>query len=187
MKTLVHLVVISGLATGVAGCSAPQPVVELSPRQRAERQADLGLARLRKGDLAGARKAYNSASALDPFFVRAHLGLARCHYARGDLELEAAEYRKALALSPKLVLVWANLGHALSALDRLEEARAAYLEVVGLGRSDLVELPLAIVERDLGVPPSDKGVERLVRLGPFAEPSERPEALPELLEPTEVR
>lgn len=176
MKTLFRLVLLSGLVTG---CATP-PVVERTPRQRAEAQAALGLARLRQGDIAGARRAYYSASALDPFFVRAHLGLARCHYAKGDLELEAAEYRKALALSPKLVLVWANLGHALCALDRLEEARAAYLEVARLGRSDLIAVQLAIVESDLGLP-----AQQVAAIERGSTPSD-PD-LPELLEPTEVR
>ncbi len=186
MTKLVHLIVVSGLASGLAGCATSQPTVELSPRQRAEAQAELGLSRLRKGDIAGARRAYNTASALDPFFVRAHLGLARCHYTKGDLDLEVAEYRKALALSPKLLLVWANLGHALCAMDRLEEARAAYLEVVRLGRSDLIAVQLATVERDLGLPELERPLDRLVRLGLFAEP-EADQDLPELREPAEVR
>lgn len=190
MKTPVHLVLLLGLVAAT-GCAAPEPVVERSPRQRAEAQAELGLGRLRQGDLAGARRAYNTASALDPFFVRAHLGLARCHFVRGDLELETAEYRKALALSPKLVRVWANLGHSLLAQDRLEEAGQAYLVVVALGRRDLVALQLALVERDLGRPlrlsaPSTVTGLELAEPG-AADGPEQAEAFPELEPPTDVR
>lgn len=195
MKSPVHLVLllsgVAGLATA-AGCAAPEPVVERSPRQRAEAQAELGLVRLRRGDLAGARRAYNTASALDPFFVRAHLGLARCHYVKGDLELEAAEYRKALALSPKLVRVWANLGHSLLAQDRLEEAGEAYLMVVALGRRDLVALQLALVERDLGRPLRLSTPLTTIAGLALAEPAaaegpEQAEAFPELEPPADVR
>ncbi len=181
MKKLACLLL---LVSTLAGCATAPPPVE-EPRVRATRQAELGLRRLRAGDVAGAKRAYNSASAIDPFFVRAHLGLARCYYATGELELEVAEDRKALALSPKLVLVWANLGHALSALDRLAEARQAYLQVVALGRADLIAVQLAVVERDLGLPePADRP--EAVEASPALQAPTDPH-LPELIEPAEVR
>ena len=139
------------------GCASPPADPAVGPpgleeaRARAEALEATGWARLARRDLPGARRAFHAAWCADPVFVRAHLGLARCHYEAGDLALEVAEYRKALALAPALVEAWVNLGHAHLALDQLAEARAAYRRALELGaHRPQVLFNLLRVERDLG-------------------------------------
>ena len=94
---------------------------------------------------------FHQALEIDPLFHRAHLKLGICYYLKGEYELEINEYRKCLAIEPRYVAGWLNLGNALLTRDRLHDARDAYQRVLELDPSHrLVLFNLALVEFDLG-------------------------------------
>lgn len=149
---LVGSLAVAGCAAG-PGAATPADVEEA--RARAEAlldQGDLRLAEAQRGrSIEPALRAYQAALDADPLLFQAHLRLAQCYYLTRQVELEEAEYLKALAVNPRSAEAWERLGHARLSQDDLEGARAAYEAVLRLEPGHGVVLyNLGLVEADLG-------------------------------------
>jgi tetratricopeptide (TPR) repeat protein len=86
---------------------------------------NLGVALADLGEGAAAREALQRATQLDPSLVRARLNLARWHQRGRDALGALAVLRELLAFHPQLADAWHEMGLALLALDRSDEARDA--------------------------------------------------------------
>lgn len=78
----------------------------------------LGVARERRGDHAGAERAYRRAVRLDPSDAAAQLNLGNALLARGRPSAAAERFGQAVALDPRLACGWYNLAHAQEATGR---------------------------------------------------------------------
>lgn len=58
------------------------------------------------------------------------------HYANRDYETAAAWFRKSLEVNEEVSFTWSNLGVALRALERLEDAEFAYLRAIDLDKRE---------------------------------------------------
>jgi Tfp pilus assembly protein PilF len=107
--------------------SAPgTPPLKLSRTIDAPRippEVSQGYDALRRGDLASARRSYESALAADPVNVDAHLGLAAASARAGERANAARHYRRALELDPKNAPALAGLA-ALADFSRPEGLEA---------------------------------------------------------------
>jgi Tfp pilus assembly protein PilF len=101
---------------GFASLAANEPV-------RARALQGLGLANLRLGDRDAALAALEAATAADAKLWRAWVGLAKLHDTRGEWDLAAQAYERALATAPDRGLVLNNRGVSLMA--RGDPAQAA--------------------------------------------------------------
>jgi TolB-like protein/DNA-binding winged helix-turn-helix (wHTH) protein/Flp pilus assembly protein TadD len=97
-------------------------------------EAQLALGHLHRvsGDLDGAARRYQAASADPAVAPEALVGLARVHAARGDDDKAEATLARALALRPGDAQLQAEAGFAALRAGRLPEAIAAYTRVVEL-------------------------------------------------------
>jgi tetratricopeptide (TPR) repeat protein len=123
---------------------------ESSQKAAAEREYRAGLELASDGQHDQALIRFQAALAEDPLRADAHYRAGLCHYELGKYELEAAEYRKSLAISPHQARVWRALALARVSVDDLEGARKAYLEAHELEPDPRVLYNLALVEDDLG-------------------------------------
>jgi tetratricopeptide (TPR) repeat protein/mono/diheme cytochrome c family protein len=83
------------------------------PRRTAfERRIKEGNARLRRGDLAGAVRAYTEASRLDPTNPFAYYRRAGAHLDRGDYDRAVADYTRIIELAPEDPVAYNNRGLA---------------------------------------------------------------------------
>jgi tetratricopeptide (TPR) repeat protein len=134
-----------------AGCASAPPVeTESSPKQLAERAYRSGLELAQDRRHGRALEAFGEAAALDPLRADVHYRAGLCHYEFGEYELEAAEYRKSLAISPNQPQLWRALALACVSVDDLEGARQAYFRANQLEPSARDLYNLALVEADLG-------------------------------------
>tara|TARA_R110002072_G_scaffold298610_1_gene472783 strand:+ start:85 stop:621 length:537 start_codon:yes stop_codon:yes gene_type:complete len=138
-----------------AGCASSPSTGESAPSENSEKSAAersyrAGLELSSDGRHGQALLRFQEASAEDPLRADAHYRAGLCHYELGDYELEAAEYRKSLAISPHQARVWRALALAQVSVDDLEGARQAYLKANELEPSARVLYNLALVEDDLG-------------------------------------
>lgn len=97
-------------------------------------QTNLGRIAHRRGDVPGAREAFEAALALDPDQPEARFNLANLILESGDLELAVAELRRVLQVAPDFADAHYNLAVALERLGGRAQARAhleRYLAVDG--------------------------------------------------------
>lgn len=135
------------------GCvSAPaEPAPAPSPKDEAQAAYLHGLELGLEGRHAAALAKFQQAASQDPLRGDAHYRAGLCYYQLGEYELEAAEYRKALAINPNHTKVWRALALSCVSSDDLDGARRAYRQALVLEPSDArVRYNLALVEADLG-------------------------------------
>jgi len=75
--------------------------------------------------------AYQKALELDPMLAEAHSNLSVLYMRKGDFESAAKELRTKLNIEPD-ASAWSNLGGCMVALNRLDEAEAAYRQSIGM-------------------------------------------------------
>ena len=141
-----------GLVLWGAGCAPLPRVEETPPESPSEVAYRAGLEAAVEGRHARAIEHFHEAASLDPLRSDAHYRAGICHYELGNYELEAVEYRKALAISPLDARVWRALGLARASVDDLEGAQSAYGEAIRLEPRSEDYYNLAVVEEDLGRP-----------------------------------
>lgn len=83
----------------------------------------LGLVRLHRGDLAGAKTAYDSGLQADPSSTENHIGLASLALSQGRLEEALRQYDAVLEDRPKFADAHLGRSFVLIKLGRYEEAR----------------------------------------------------------------
>jgi tetratricopeptide (TPR) repeat protein len=91
-----------------------------------------GLARMRQGDLAGARVDVERARELGPAQPGPLLALADLDAQDGGLATAVQRYRAALALDAQDAVAWLKLGNALTRSRALPEAKDAYQRALAL-------------------------------------------------------
>ncbi len=111
--------------------------VNVSPYNFAESNAphahfSLGNAFMKKGDLAGAEKAYNWALKYDPDYPLVHLNLGVAAYREGDLKKAESEYLLELAINPENAMALNNLGVLKFEAGQYELAQKYYEEALNL-------------------------------------------------------
>jgi tetratricopeptide (TPR) repeat protein len=127
-----------------------------APEQTAYVEALLGNLLIAKGDLAGAKGAYEAALALVPNHAPSLAGLGRLAVGRNDLETARAAFAQAEAILPLPEYVIA-LGDVESALGATQDADASYklarFEISLFQQAGVsVDLDLALFEADHGDP-----------------------------------
>ena len=129
------------------------PTMERLARNPDDVEARLSLAAaLREaGDLEGALVEAYKAVASDNQSARAHAELARIYFTRNMPEEEIAAWRSAIAIDPAFVDAGENLGHALLAAGKKDDAMAEYRRVLSI-RPDVLPVlyNLALLETDAG-------------------------------------
>lgn len=85
-----------------------------------------------KGDLAGARTAYETAVNIDPNFGLGHNNLGMVLRAMGNSRGAIAAYRRAIALNPDYAEAYQNLGAALLGIGNLPESLDAFRKAIAL-------------------------------------------------------
>jgi tetratricopeptide (TPR) repeat protein len=73
-----------------------------------------------------------TAIAIDPNYVQAHIHVGIALRSKGQFDNAIVAYRKAIAIDPKFALAHYNLGNVLSDKGDLTGARAAYQEAIAL-------------------------------------------------------
>jgi tetratricopeptide (TPR) repeat protein len=107
---------------------------------------NLGVALADLGEVAPAREALERAMQVEPTLACAPLNLARWYLGQCDPHSALAVLRDLVAFHPALADAWHEMGRALTALDRLEEARQAITTAIehhpdhAEARDTLVEL-----------------------------------------------
>lgn len=91
---------------------------------------NLGLAYLGKGDYAKALDELQGIAKLSPRNPIIHLSIGRVWFAMDKTDQAIAEYRKALAIYKDYGAAYYYLGLALMKLNKIEEARSAFKEVL---------------------------------------------------------
>jgi tetratricopeptide (TPR) repeat protein len=91
-----------------------------------------GLARLRQGDLAGARLDVERARELGPAQPGPLVALADLDTQAGELDAALQRYRAALALDAEDAVAWLKLGNTLTRTHALTEAKEAYQHALSL-------------------------------------------------------
>jgi tetratricopeptide (TPR) repeat protein len=97
-------------------------MADLSPRDRAVKLSSLGDGYLTRGLLLEAERLYQQATAADPQFPDAHIGLGRVRQRSGDLDGARKEAQTALAAAPS-VGAWVLLAELDLASNRTDEAK----------------------------------------------------------------
>lgn len=92
----------------------------------------VGMARLRLGDLDGARDALTRALGEDVSLAAAHVALAKVAAARGDTTEALHEWAMAVELRPSSAAMHGGYANALHAFGRHEEAVAEYERAIAL-------------------------------------------------------
>jgi tetratricopeptide (TPR) repeat protein len=85
-----------------------------------------------KGDLAGAKTAYETAVNIDPNFGLGHNNLGMVLRAMGNSRGAIASYRRAIALNPDYAEAYQNLGAALLAIGNLPDSLDAFGKAIAL-------------------------------------------------------
>ncbi len=133
--------------------TAAAPIQEQQQPERAQRWVARGRALREAGERAGAIAAFHHALTHAPLDARIYHQLGLCYADAGDTTREIAEYRKGIALNPRLPELWRDLGHASLIGDDLRGARSAYGRYLELEPGDgRVLYNLAQIEHDLGDP-----------------------------------
>jgi choline-sulfatase len=104
-------------------------VVAQSPRN-ASALSLLAIARLRRGDLAGAREQFLRVLAIDPKQARVYVMLGAISMLEGDMDGAERDYRQALAISPGFVEAMSNLGMIAALRDDDAEAERWYRQAM---------------------------------------------------------
>lgn len=144
------LAVSAGCTSGPRSSEDPPPV-SLSAKEASEAAYVAGLEFALEGRHAEALVLFHQAVAQDPLQAEAHYRSGLCYYHLGEYELEAAEYRKALAIRPQMGKAWRALALSCLSADDLQGARTAYREALVLEpRNATVVYNLGLVEADLG-------------------------------------
>jgi CRISPR-associated protein Csy1 len=84
------------------------------------------------GDLAGAAERFAQVAAARPQWPAGHLELGRVCLDRGDPAAALRAFQAATSVDPKNVRAWNNLGIALQALERIDEAMRAFAHTLAL-------------------------------------------------------
>jgi tetratricopeptide (TPR) repeat protein len=100
----------------------------------------LGRLRLRAGDRAAARAAFERAVLISPS-VEALLDLGLVHHLSGDVGAEVSACEQATALDPEDATAWSRYAHALARTDRVTDTLAACERALELNRDpEVVDL-----------------------------------------------
>ncbi|HKG16201.1 MAG TPA: tetratricopeptide repeat protein [Solirubrobacteraceae bacterium] len=113
----------------------------LAPQEAAAWER-VGRLRLRLGDRAAARAAYERARQAGPT-VEGLLDLALLHQLEGDLGAEVSACEQATRIDPGSAVAWGRLAHALARTSRVSEAVAACERALGLAEDEEVRDLLA--------------------------------------------
>jgi predicted CXXCH cytochrome family protein len=155
-----------------------------------EGQLSLGNVRAVRGDVQGARAAFEAALALDPTSVEARVNLADLNRSLGDEAQAQAVLRAGIARTPKAAALHYALGLSLvrqkdvpAALRELalatklapDDARYAYVYAVALHDSGKPQEALKVLRGALAKQPYDRDV--LAALAQFSAPGDRAAAL----------
>jgi tetratricopeptide (TPR) repeat protein len=108
----------------------PAPPTADGPPRSPYAWFQLGVARLRDGDDAGASAAFRAALAQDPGLAAAHTNLGRLAAAAGDRAAARRAFERALELDPEQPEARFNLANVLDESGELELAAAEYRRVV---------------------------------------------------------
>lgn len=98
---------------------------------------DRGLILARRGDAAGAERAFSEAIRLEPAWASPQINLALLLHRSGDRAGALRCARKAVLDDPDDAKAWAELGHLRFESGAFREAAQAYRRAVSLGRADL--------------------------------------------------
>ncbi len=154
-------------AGGSSSVPSPPPAQELTPEQRAIAAYNAGLEhrdkawKLEEQAAAGGAKAekkamkaqkafgkaiekFRTAVELVPSFHQAHSSLGYALRKTGQYEESLAAYDRALAIDPRYTEAIEYRGEAYLGLDRLEEAKGAYMQLFQLDRERAAELMTAM-------------------------------------------
>jgi tetratricopeptide (TPR) repeat protein len=85
-----------------------------------------------KGDLAGAKAAYEACLNIDPNFAVGYYNMGMVLKASGQLMESATQYQKAIALNPNYAEAHQNLGVVLLKLGNILEGKQAFLRAIEL-------------------------------------------------------
>ncbi|HYE72363.1 MAG TPA: tetratricopeptide repeat protein, partial [Blastocatellia bacterium] len=102
--------------------------------------ANLGLAYYALGKLADAEKAYRDSLQIR-FTIAAKTNLGVVLFERGDYKNAATEFKEACDKAPRRIEVWGNYADSLRAIERRDEAIAAYDQAIKLVRERLQTAP----------------------------------------------
>jgi protein O-mannosyl-transferase len=108
-----------------------QDNAEKAPR-KARVVINLGRARERQGDLAGAAEAYRTAGALWPDQTDSMLNLGLIYSQMGRLPDALAQFKAALVIDPQLAEAHNNIGKILGTQGQLDEALKEFLQAAQL-------------------------------------------------------
>ncbi len=106
---------------------------------------NLGVALADLGEGVPSREALQRATQLDPTLVRARLNLSRWHLRQRDPLTALTVLRELVAFHPTLADAWHEMGLALLALDRTDEARHAVATAID-HRPDFAEARYTLAE-----------------------------------------
>jgi cellulose synthase operon protein C len=106
---------------------------------------NLGVALADLGEGVPSREALQRATQLDPTLVRARLNLSRWHLRQRDPLTALTVLRELVAFHPTLADAWHEMGLALLALDRTDEARQAVATAID-HRPDFAEARYTLAE-----------------------------------------
>jgi len=106
---------------------------------------NLGVALADLGEGVASREALQRATQLDPALVRARLNLSRWHLRQRDPLTALTVLRELVAFHPALADAWHEMGLALLALDRTDEARHAVATAID-HRPDFAEARYTLAE-----------------------------------------
>lgn len=118
MLDIVELV--SQQATGRAAEIKANPI-DLAPLHNT-----WGLALIRKGDVVGSVKQFDTARRLNPSFFEAHMNYGAVNLSFRGFQAAEQAFRKAVSLQPEDYQAMLSLGAALRGLEKFGEARTAY-------------------------------------------------------------
>ncbi len=118
------IIIVVVLLLSVSGCvtetNLPRKDVNLT--QVVEKQIDLGIGYLVRGDYQRAKESLNKALAVDPDSARAHTTFGLLFQREGEIALAEEHHRKAIRFDPVYSLARNNYGTFLFAQGRYTEA-----------------------------------------------------------------
>ena len=97
---------------------------------------DEGFALGSRGDLEGARAAYQAALEIDPAYAQAHVNLIAVHGELGNHALAAEHYNRAVELNPSIAEAHYNYGVALHFADNYQGAADAFAKALDVNPQD---------------------------------------------------
>lgn len=114
------VVLVSQQAAGRAAQIKSEPL-DLAPLHNT-----WGLALIRKGDVVGSAKQFDTARRLNPQFFEAHMNYGAVNLSFRGFEAAEESFRRAVDLNPQDYQAHLSLGSALRGLERYADARAEY-------------------------------------------------------------